>query len=100
MKNSIALILFLAFPLFSQAANLSCKNTGEVFTEDTLEFYDEGSQTYAYYFNNDSYESIPCEVTPRDGYFCQNGNYTVMMDEDGYASVWSRNDPEIEFNCY
>ncbi len=96
----LSLIFSLALTMNANAANISCQNVDDSFEEDTLEFVQEGKTTYAYYFDNDSYYSIPCETTALDGYICEDANVTVRMYESGEAYVDYAGEASVEFNCF
>ncbi len=98
----ILMKLLLALLILGQAhaANLSCSNTDDYWQEDSLEFIQEGSETSAYYFDNDSYYTIPCESTARDGYLCNGSGFTVRFYESGEAIVESSLREEVDFYCY
>ncbi len=96
-------LIFLIAQIFASSAyadNLSCKNMDAAFPDDTLEFYQEGATTYAYYFDGDSNFDLPCETTALDGYHCEDGSLSVSMDESGFTTVERSDGSEIEFNCF
>lgn len=99
MKTLLLSSFFLLSPL-AMAGNLTCNNIDSYYEEDSLEFVGHGQETTAYYFDNDSYYSIPCKTTALDGYICEDGSFLVRMSEEGYATVSNGVDPEVEFQCF
>ncbi len=96
----LVVLLGLVFVANAGAANISCKNVDEYFEEDTLEFVQEGATTYAYYFDDDSYYSVPCETTALDGYVCEDDDFTIKMYESGETYVDYYGELSIEFSCF
>jgi len=91
-------LFILLFPVHVFAFNMECMNVDEYWDKDSLEFYSSGKQTFAYYFDNDSYTSILCEITKDDGAICEDGSLSVRLYESGEAFVVNGTD-EIEFSC-
>ncbi|MCF8060658.1 MAG: hypothetical protein K9K67_15250 [Bacteriovoracaceae bacterium] len=98
MKFIISLLsLILMNSAFS--ANITCTNTDDYWEEDTLEFNQEGNTTYAYYFDNDSTYSIPCQATALDGLICEENGLRVRLYESGEAVVDSGSEEVVNFSC-
>lgn len=98
MKFLILVFLTLAsFELW--ADDMSCTNVDDYWKDDTLEFVKLGQTTYAYYYNNDSHYSIPCQTTMDDGLRCEEGKIEVRWYESGETIVSNGTDSPVEFDC-
>ena len=97
MKSMLLATLLLS--VNSWADNVSCTNVDTESPQDTLEFVQEGSATYAYYFDGSGSYSMMCETTADDGYDCD-GAFSVRMYGSGETTVTRGSGEEIEFNCF